>query len=123
MLNSWFRFLRRPYVWISLLLAVLFDFTTWLVLFRNLRLSFNEGLIVLHYSLYYGVDLVGTAGEAFFIPVFGLFLIIVNFAFAFYFIERTKIVSLFFLILTPVFESILLAAAIFLVIANLPVTI
>ena len=123
MWHAWQQFLRRPYVWIPLTLSILADLAAWFVLFRNLSLSSQESLIVLHYSLYYGVDLVGTAGEAFFIPLFGLFLIIVNFAFAYYFMERIRTVSLFFLFLTPLYELILLAAAIFLVIANLPVNI
>ena len=123
MQTKWQQFLRRRVVWIPLIFGGLLNVATWFVLLRNISPGTDAELIILHYTLYYGVDLVGSWLDALYIPGFGLLLIVVNLIVAYLLIEKARLVSYFFLILTPIFEFLLFSAVIFLVIANLPGTI
>ena len=118
MSQIWQQFFRRPIVWVNLVLAVLINLGTWSILLTNI--TPGPDLIVLHYTMYFGVDLLGRWSESLFIPAFGSLLIIVNTLFARYFINRTHVVSYFFLVLTPIYELLLFFAAMFLIVANLP---
>ena len=118
MIHLWQQFFRRPIVWIPLLSALLLNLATWVILL--IHVSPQPDLIVLHYTLYFGVDMVGEWKEAFLIPAFGLILMIVNTLFARYFEVRSRVVSYFFLVLTPILELFILLSVIFLVLANLP---
>ena len=111
-------FLRKPAVWINLLLALLFNLITWGMLLINM--TPQDHLITLHYTVDFGVDKVGEWSETLLIPVFGLFLILVNAGFAFYFEQRAKIVKNFFLVMTVILSILLFLASLLLVIANLP---
>ena len=108
-------------VWFPIGLAGLLNILTWIVLLVNITPQ-NE-LIVLHYSVYFGVDRVGTWYETLWIPIFGVLLFIINTGFSFFFIDKHKIVSKFFLYLSPFYQLLLLFVAIFIVLANAPATI
>lgn len=116
--SYWRQFFSKPIVWINLGLAGLFNLINWAILLLNVKPQ--SDLIVLHYTLYFGVDLVGKWTESFLIPAVGLLLIGVNTIFAHYLMERSRVASYFFLVLLPVLEVTLLFASIFLIIANRP---
>lgn len=118
MWQQWQQFFRRPAVWITTGAAGLINIATWLILLINIKPQTN--LIVLHYTVYFGVDLVGGWLEALLIPAFGLVVLLTNLLIAAFFAERYRVASYFFLILTPVIELLLLLAAVFVIIANLP---
>lgn len=118
MMQEWQQFISRPISWISLSLAALINLAIWGILLINITPT--SDLIVLHYTLYFGVDMVGKWSESLAIPGFGLCLIVMNTIFAHYFFRKNHIVSYFFLIVNPIFQLFLFFAAIFLVIANLP---
>ena len=111
-------YLRKPVVWINLLLAVLFNLITWGMLLINI--TPQDNLITLHYTVDFGVDKVGKWSQTLLIPAFGLLVIIVNSAFALYFEKRAKVVRNVFLVMTVVLSVLLFLAALLLVIANLP---
>ena len=116
----WQRFqqmFRRPIAWIPSILAGLLNLATWVLLLINVKPA-ND--VVLHYTLSFGVDWVGTWIQALYIPALGLTLLVMNVVIAFLFWQRQKFYSHFFLLLTPIFELFLFSAAIFLIIANLP---
>lgn len=118
MWQHWQQFFRRPSVWIATGLSGLINLATWLILLINIKPQSN--VIVLHYTVYFGVDLVGGWLEALLIPAFGLVIWLTNTMIAAFFAERYRVASYFFLILTPAMELLLLMAAIFVVVANLP---
>lgn len=118
MIHRWKQFFRRPIVWIPLLLALLLNLAAWVLLL--IHVSPQPDLIVLHYTLSFGVDMLGRWSEAFLIPALGLILMVANTFFARYFEERSHITAYFFLVMTPVVELIILLSIIFLVLANLP---
>lgn len=117
-MHDWQQFIRHPIVWINLILAAILNIGIWAILLINITPSTD--LIVLHYTLYFGVDMIGKWRETLLIPVFGIFLILLNTLFAQFFFKKSHIISYFFLILIPIFQSLLLFATIFLIIANLP---
>jgi hypothetical protein len=111
-------FLRKPVVWINLLLAVLFNLVTWGMLLINM--TPQDHLITLHYTVDFGVDKVGKWSETLLIPTFGVLLILINSGFAMYFGQKAKIVRNFFLVLTVILSILLFLSSLLLVIANLP---
>lgn len=119
MWQRWQQFLRRPSVWSTVGAAALINFTTWVLLL--VTLSRQSGNIVLHYTTYFGVDLVGSWERALLVPAFGLLLLAFNTAVAKAFLDTHRLFSSFFLVLTPIFELLLFFAAIFIVLANVPV--
>jgi hypothetical protein len=48
----------------------------------------KEDLIILHYNIDFGVDLIGQPGKIFIIPFFGLFTLVFNFILLFIFARR-----------------------------------
>lgn len=118
MLHSWQQFIRKPIVWGSSGLAVIFNLIAWGILFLNI--SPQQDIIVLHYTLYFGVDKVGQWGEALYLPAIGLFVLLVNIFFAFYLEKRSRHLATVFLIMSAILQFLLLFAVIFLVLANLP---
>lgn len=118
MWQRWQQFLRRPLVFITVGLAALINFATWTILL--IRMSQQTGSVVLHYTVYFGVDLVGSWQQSLLLPAFGLLILCFNAAAAKAFDDTQKLFSHFFLVLTPMFELLLLFAAIFIILANIP---
>lgn len=113
-------FLSRPIVWIPLSVAGLLNIASWFLLLRH---AFNRAndVVVLHYSVYYGVDLVGNWAEAFWIPFVGLVFLAFNTGLAYVFQKRSSVVRNTCLIFTPVIQLLIFFAIFFLVVVNLPV--
>lgn len=118
MWQRWQQFLRRPFVWSTVGLAALVNLATWTLLLVSL--SRLNGNIVLHYTTYFGVDLVGSWERSLLLPAFGLLLLAFNTAVAKAFLDSQKLFSAFFLVLTPIFELLLFFSALFVVLANAP---
>lgn len=108
-------------VWIPLAVSGLLNAATWVLLLVSIKPQ--SQLIVLHTNVYFGVDRVGHWSKALLIPVFGLLVMAVNLILSKFSHERELIFGYFFLVCIPVLQLLLLLAAVFLVIANLPVAI
>lgn len=117
MFHEWRQFFHQPIVWVSLVLALICNLVTWGILLYNIRPQ--ENLVVLHYTLYFGVDKVGQWVEALLLPSLGLLLIAINVLFAAYLSKRAKVASHFFLATTPIHQILLFFAALFIIIANI----
>lgn len=118
MWQKWQQAWKRPVVWIPMSVAGLFHLGSWIVIFRNI--APNNDFIVLHYTQSFGVNLLGSWYEALYIPLFGLIILLCNFFFGVYWLERNHVLAYFFLIMTPILEFLIFAATIFIVLANLP---
>lgn len=121
MWQRWQQFLRRPGVWIPLAISGLINLATWVLLLVSIKPQ--SQLIVLHYTVYFGVDRVGRWHEALAIPAVGLGLLALNTAAAKYCHDRELVFSHLFVYTTIMIEILLFAAAVFIVIANLPASI
>ncbi len=118
MLHSWQQFIRKPLVWITSGLAFVFNLITWGILLLNI--TPQQDLIVLHYTLYFGVDKLGQWKEAFSLPAFGLFLILLNLYFAYYLENKSRHLSTVFLFMSTILQFLIFFSVMFIVLANLP---
>ncbi len=121
MWQQWQQFLRRPSVWVPLAVSGLINAATWVLLLVSIKPQ--SQLIVLHYTVYFGVDRVGRWHQVLVIPALGLGAIAVNAVAAKYCHDRELIFGYVFLYLTLMVQILLLASSIFVVIANLPASI
>lgn len=75
-------------------------------------------LFILHYTIPFGVDLVGPWYSLYILPGIGAFLFIFNLAVSLFFFRRQKTLSVFFSITSFVTELILLSALYLVIIQN-----
>lgn len=83
-------FRNKLIVW-SLILNVLFLVLNFFYIFLKLRLK--EGLIPLHYNIYFGVDLIGNKGQILKLPFVGLIVLGVNYFLARFVYGKERFVS------------------------------
>ena len=76
----------------SLLINIFFWFSLW-----YLTMSY-KGNIPLHYSIYFGIDLLGNREEIFKLPFIALLIFLINFILSFILYKKEKIFSYFLLI-------------------------
>lgn len=75
--------------------------------------------IILHYNVYFGVDMLGNWTQVFILPVLGLILFLINFSLAIHFYEqKERIASHILLMATMMLQLSLLVAAISVIIIN-----
>lgn len=95
----------KVYLSLALLLNICLWFFSWLF-YRQVK----EDLIILHYNVDFGVDLIGEPRNIFIIPLLGFFAIIFNFSLLFIFAKRSDFKMLSQLILiVSVLANIFLA--------------
>lgn len=111
-------YLKKPIVWINLLIAALFHLITWGILFINFNPS--DSLITLHYTVDFGVDKVGSWNEVFLFPAFGLLVILTNLGFSYFFDQKANVLRNFFLGMMVIISLLVFLATLLIVIANLP---
>lgn len=68
--------------------------------------------IILHYNVYFGVDMIGNWKEIFSLPSIGLFLLILNSFLALFFYEKKEKIASYILLIASVMVQINLAIAI-----------
>ena len=86
-------FLKNQKLIIGLGLSVIINAFIWLwfiFIFRNMN-----DLIPLHYTIYFGIDLIGEKVKIFILPQVGLFIIIVNNFLSLLLYHKEKLVSYF----------------------------
>ena len=83
------------------------------------RIIPNSNQVILHYTIYFGTDWLGSSWKILYLPAFGLLLFIINFIVGYYFWPENKLVSLTLNYLTVFFNLLLLLASVLLVLVNL----
>ncbi len=113
-------FTSSALVRLSLLLSLVLLFAAFVLpVWRILPLAEDEPFIALHYNIYLGVDRFGPVWHIFFIPILGLFFLLLNTVIQAVSFHRQKTLSLFFAVATPLLQLTLLAAMALIVIINL----
>jgi len=75
--------------------------------------------IILHYNVYFGVDMMGSWKQVYFLPSLGLLLFLINFLFSVYFYkQKERIASYILLIAALMIQISVLIAAISVIIIN-----
>jgi hypothetical protein len=89
---EWKSFLRNPILASLVLLSMLIDLIACVALYFFIGTSKQS--IILHYNVYFGVDLVGGWQEVYMMPLIGFSFVLVNFLLAYYFyFKKERIVS------------------------------
>lgn len=89
---EWKSFLKNPILASLVLLSLLINLIVFGVLYFSIGTSGQS--IILHYNVYFGVDLVGGWQEIYVMPFIGFLFILVNFLLAYYFyFKRERIIS------------------------------
>ena len=107
---------RQPVVWLPVSLTVLGNVATWLALF--LGIPRTDDLVVLHYNIFFGVDLLDTWAKLFLLPGTALGIALVNGILAGILLARNPFLAKVLLWSSLLLQVIGLTAAALLVVAN-----
>lgn len=69
--------LRERFIVVSFLLSLFLNISTWILLYFSVQPRPDP--IFLHYNIYYGIDLIGSWYEIYFIPGSGLIFLLANY--------------------------------------------
>lgn len=109
-------FSKDRFVKACFFVGILVNILLWLWLgfnFRNL-----SDTVFLHYSIYFGIDLIGPWYQILFIPLLGMVLFAVNFALGFVFYKIEKMLGYFLVASAAFFQFVLLLASFFIISVN-----
>lgn len=102
--------------WLLLFIAVV-NLTNWAAL--KIFIQPVDLPIIIHYNVYFGVDMLGDWKNLFLLPAVGLFLFLVNISLALYFYRRKeRIASYLLLMATLMIQLSLIVASTSLIIIN-----
>ncbi|MEK9130970.1 MAG: hypothetical protein AAB429_02545 [Patescibacteria group bacterium] len=90
-----------------------------LALWKIMPIGLQQGIISLHYNVYFGVDLLGRWFRIFDLPVFGLILLVANMFFARLLWSKERLLSFFFAVTALLLEIVLFAAMVLITLLNL----
>lgn len=98
-------------------LSLFFNLVNWIVL--KIFIKPFDLPIILHYNVYFGVDIMGDWKESFFSPILGLFLFLINFSLAlFFYAKKERIASHLLMISAVLIQLGLLVYSMSLIIIN-----
>lgn len=106
-------YLKDKKIFISLIFSLLINIFFWITV-SSLTAS-SQGSIPLHYSIYFGVDLLGDRKEIFKLPFISLLFILINFILSFIIYKREKILSYFLVFSAFLIQIFLLGAALLII--------
>lgn len=107
---------RRPLILFPLVTAIVLNIASWLMLY--LGIPQTDELVVLHYNIFFGVDLLDTWIKLFYVPGSGLAILLVNGGLAWAIIKRNVFLARMALWASAVLQAIALVAVILLVLVN-----
>jgi hypothetical protein len=58
--------------------------------------------IILHYNVYFGVDIIGDWWQAYFLPLIGVIMLVINTLLAYYFFKQKERIASYLLLLTAI---------------------
>lgn len=102
------KFLTSSPIWQTQILA--FCLLVFLGVAIPLFVQPSSRLFILHYTIPFGVDLVGPWYNLYFLPAVGGSIFILNIILSFFLYQSQRMLSLFFSIVSPIVQAILLSA-------------
>ncbi len=109
-------YLKNRIIQINLAASIILNALLWAVLLYNIKPQ--ETPLMLHYNIYFGIDLIGNWYQVLYIPISGLIIFLINLAFSFIIHNKDKVLSYFSLIISSISQLILLVAGILVVLLN-----
>ncbi len=111
---------QKSSLWIiTLLVGIVLNALMIILPFWKLLPLQNKEAIPLHYNALFGVDLLGSWTQTFYLPAIGIVILFANLFFERLLVKREKTLSPFFLVATLLVEVILFVSMIFIVLLNL----
>lgn len=105
----------RPLIFLTTV-ALLLNIATWAVLFR--RIPYTDGIIFLHYNIYYYIDLVGEWKQMWWVPGAGAVALVVNAGLVFIVRRIPQAIAVMTLTITLSLQLMLVVAAVLIVLLN-----
>jgi hypothetical protein len=90
----WHGFWTDPVIFFSIILAILTNAGLWIALFRTVVPT--DSSIILHYNIYFGVDVVGNWKSLFSMPTLAAVLLLLNLVLSRFFYYKERMVSYLF---------------------------
>jgi hypothetical protein len=110
-------FFQNKLIIASIYLSFLFNLINWIIL--KIWVSPVDLPIILHYNVYFGVDVLGNWKNVFFSPILGLFLFSINLSLSIYFYKQKERIASYLLLLgNSMLQLCLLVYSISLIIIN-----
>jgi len=100
------------------ILALLVNIVIWILLI--LKIDNQAQTVFLHYTIYFGVDLIGSWIKIYIIPLIGLLIILINFLFGVYVQNKFKELNYFIVGSSLALNLFLLLHVLLLLYQNLP---
>lgn len=111
-------YLKSKIVLALLFFAIFINIADWLALVLFLRPPVGA-VVILHYNVYFGVDWAGKAKQAYFLPLIGLIILVINFSLSVYFYKLKERIAAYVLLITALaVELSLLISIISVIIVN-----
>lgn len=110
-------FFKHKFVLVSFLTGLFLNLSSWLLLIWKIKPSAEP--IPLHYTIYFGIDLIGPWQRAYLIPGLGLLFLILNFFLGQQIFRQERVLGLLMAGLTAALEAFLLIGSITLVLINI----
>lgn len=106
---------KRTVFW-SIIGTLSLNYYIWYII--NYYIDFSKSSHVLHYNVYFGIDLLGSPLNLFFAPVIGLLVFLVNLIFSFYIYnpKKNSLLLSYFLLYTSLFINLELVMYIVLIV-------
>lgn len=107
--SSWKSFIKNPILFSLALMSILVSAIIFSLLYLFIGTSGDS--IILHYNVYFGVDLVGSWREVYLVPLVGFLFFVVNFVLAHYFFYKKERILSHLLMLTALMIQLGMAVA------------
>ena len=102
-------FFRNKLVLWMISLNFIFNLANWVVLWHFIKPV--DSSIILHYNVYFGVDLAGSWKNTFILPLIGLIIILINLALAYYFFAKLERIASHILLIASFMAQLSLLVA------------
>lgn len=113
-----FKILFKKKIFIlNLILGLVLNLALWLLIYFEIEPQ--QEPVILHYNIYFGVDLIGDWYKIYALPLFGLVVFLLNFTLAGLIYHRAKVLSYFLVFVASLVQILLFLAGFFIILQNL----
>ena len=109
-------FIRDKFVLINLSLSFLFSLFSLIWLYYKITPQVEP--VALHYTIYFGIDLIGEWYYVFLFPLLGIITILVNFILAYLLFIKVKILAYLLVLTSTIIQVLLVIISILVVLLN-----
>jgi len=108
---------KDKYFLANFIISAFLNLTAWFFLYVNFKPQSQP--IILHYNIFFGIDLIGSWFNIYFIPLFALTCGFINFTLSVIIYTRAKILSYLLIHTSSLIQILILLAVIFLIFQNI----